>query len=396
MKDTVKRVRRITEYAETALRTETINLKLLPTDAAALWDARNKRSVVVCIDDAENTGAHLSTMHTGPVTASHPQDPGLKSVIQPPQAESDPTVQMVADWQLKLERWRIIHHGAASKAINQMFRSHEGRSAFRIEADDFDEILAETWAAIWTWLMEGEVRTNPTPPRRPNGTSITKGKRLEDVLPRHLEAWICKIAKSRADELARKRCSRNQQEELRRRLLREEPNGTATFPQRIHIDAKKNANSMQASYDGPASRDRESFEGDNHAAWEGEPSCDPRTAMSLRPGPGLIMGLVKGAWEGLSADSVMDEDSGSVLDANRKKHGANNPITHNELFTAVQESWKFNWDGSMPVTQVSKKRWEDLMEHQPITVFADDKTYRYDHPFKPEKDLTVYAIFQMD
>jgi hypothetical protein len=114
------RVRQICKYAESSLRTETINLKLLPTDAAALWDARNKRSVVVCIDDAENTGAHLSTMHTGPVTASHPQDPGLKSVIQPPQAESDPTVQMVADWQLKLERWRIIHHGAASKAINQM------------------------------------------------------------------------------------------------------------------------------------------------------------------------------------------------------------------------------------------------------------------------------------
>jgi hypothetical protein len=357
------RVRQICKYAESSLRTETINLKLLPTDAAALWDARNKRSVVVCIDDAENTGAHLSTMHTGPVTASHPQDPGLKSVIQPPQAESDPTVQMVADWQLKLERWRIIHHGAASKAINQMFRSHEGRSAFRIEADDFDEILAETWAAIWTWLMEGEVRTNPTPPRRPNGTSITKGKRLEDVLPRHLEAWICKIAKSRADELARKRCPRSQNEEneeKRLRLLGEEPNGTPTFPQSIPTSASQ------------------------HPAWQGEAPCDPRTAMSLRPGPGLIMGLVKGAWEGLSADSVMDEDSGSVLDANRKKHGANNPITHNELFTAVQESWKFNWDGSMPVTQVSQKRWEDLMEHQPITVFADDKTYRYDHPFKPE------------
>jgi hypothetical protein len=110
MKDTVKRVRRITEYAETALRTETINLKLLPTDAAALWDARNKRSVVVI--DALDTGAHISTMQTL-------QDPGLKSIIQPPQAESDPTVQMVADWQMRIEHWRS-HRDSALKAINKM------------------------------------------------------------------------------------------------------------------------------------------------------------------------------------------------------------------------------------------------------------------------------------
>jgi hypothetical protein len=217
------------------------------------------------------------------------------------------------------------------------------------------------------------VRTNPAPPRRPDGISITKGVRIQNVRPQNVEKWICKIAKSRADELARKRCPRSpneENEEKRLRLLGEEPNGTPTFPQSIPTSASQ------------------------HPAWQGEAPCDPRTAMSLRPGPGLIMGLVKGAWEGLSADSVMDEDSGSVLDANRKKHGANNPITHNELFTAVQESWKFNWDGSMPVTQVSQKRWEDLMEHQPITVFADDKTYRYDHPFKPEKDLTVWVYYR--
>jgi hypothetical protein len=262
-------------------------------------------------------------------------------------------------------------------AIISMFRTHAERSNWSFDEADIEDCQQKTWIAVWQALTTG----GPALTER-RGIEIASGIRVSDLQPcackgnckcpeggMSLQRWLPMVAGSVADAHYRETHDRNQTEDKRLSRLRNEPNGSSareqdpprmvgvmgkntkparqgndvTFHQ--YVMTKHGTRSLRAAAElalsGPPSRDQEFFEGDEHAAWEGEsspcPIANPHT-MSLRPGALLCYGLVAGR----SDDAAIGVDSGSLTNAKLKRYSTPGEITHGELVTSVVNAWRFN------------------------------------------------------
>jgi hypothetical protein len=160
---------------------------------------------------------------------------------------------------LILDPWMVGYAAFIKNGIDVGFSYAAKRGVTRHKGDR-EECTNDVCSGIWEWASTGELFTLPAPPRRPHGTSITKGIRLADVRPCTCtggrcrcpedqpwsrQKWFFKIATSRATSYIRpieqrdQRASQAKHKDVAERAAQGlPPLEEETFPQYIRLGYK--------------------------------------------------------------------------------------------------------------------------------------------------------------